>query len=183
MPPDNPKTYLETERLKLRQWSEADKPLMQEMQCDPDWMKNFPFVRTVDESDAQLEKLAREIEEFGFGFFALEDRETSEFVGFTGLHVPDWEPPFGDCVEIGWGIRKAFWGRGLVTEAAIGCLEYARDELGLKEIVSFTTMGNIKSLGVMERIGMERVKGGDFMHPKIDPGSPFALHVLYRVRF
>lgn len=183
MLPQNPTSYLETERLKLRQWCQADKPLMQEMQTDPEWMENFPFTRTHKESDAQLEKLAREIDEKGFGFFALELKESFELVGFTGLHIPGWDPPFGACIEIGWGLRKAWWGQGLVSEAAKCCLEFARDDLGLKEVLSFTTPENIKSIAVMERIGMERVQGGDFMHPKIDPDSPFALHVLYRVRF
>lgn len=183
MLPKNPKTFVETERLICRQWLEADKPLMAEMQCDPGWMEHFPFVRTIEESDKQVEKLAREIDELGFGFFALEDKQTGDFAGFTGLHVPDWDPPFGECIEIGWGLRKDFWGRGLVTEAAKGCLEFAKDKLRLKEVLSFTTTGNTKSIAVMERIGMARVKGGDFLHPKVDPKSPFALHVLYRVRF
>lgn len=177
------KIFLETERLKLRQWCQADKPLMQEMQTDPGWMENFPFVRTPEESDAQVEKLAREIDQKGFGFFALELKESGEFVGFTGLHIPDWEAPFSPCIEIGWGLRKAWWGRGLVTEAGRGCLDFARARLGLKEIFSFTTTNNSKSIAVMERIGMKRVQGGDFMHPDIDPDSPFALHVLYRIRF
>ncbi len=183
MLPKNPKTIIETKRLTLRQYMEADKPLMREMQCDPEWMKNFPFVRTPEESDMQLEKLAREIDEMGFGFFALESKKTGDFVGFCGLHVPDWGPPFGPCVEIGWGLRKAWWGKGLVTEAGKACLEFAKDELGLDEVFSFTTTDNLKSIAVMERIGMHRVKGGDFLHPKVNPDSPFALHVLYRVDF
>lgn len=178
----DPKVYLETKRLFLRQWCEADKPLMREMQTDPGWMVNFPFVRTPEESDQQVEKLAKEIDEMGFSFFAIEDKETGKFTGFTGLHVPDWEAEFTPCIEIGWGLRKAWWGRGLITEAAKGCLDFARDQLELKEILSFTTTGNAKSIAVMERIGMARVTGGDFMHPKIDPASPFALHVLYRIK-
>lgn len=183
MPARPPGIYLETDRLILRQWREADKPLMREMQCDPDWMKNFPFVRTPEESDRQVEKLAKEIDDLGFGFFALELKETAEFVGFAGLHVPGWEAEFNPCVEIGWGLRRAWWGSGLVSEAAKGCLAFAKDSLGLKEILSFTTPGNKKSIAVMERIGLTRVSGGDFMHPRIDPKSPFALHLLYRIKF
>ena len=179
----NPKIFIETERLLLRQWREADKSLMREMQTDPDWMVNFPFVRTDAMSDRQVEKLTKEIDQLGFGFFALELKETAEFVGFTGLHVPGWEADFSPCVEIGWGLRKAWWGRGLVSEAAKGCLDFASEELGLEEVLSFTTSANKKSIAVMERIGLTRVKGGDFMHPKIDPKSPFALHLLYRIKF
>lgn len=181
--PENPKIYIETGRLFIRQYRESDKALMREMQCDPGWMKNFPFTRTPDESDALVEKFAAEVEREGFSFFALEDRETGEFAGYTGLHIPDWGPSFGPCVEIGWGIRNKFSGQGLVTEAAGACLVFARDQLKLPEVYSFTTPKNAKSIAVMERIGMTRVEGGDFMHPRVDPESPFARHVLYRIRF
>lgn len=182
MLPGSPQIFFETEHLLVRAYNEADKPFMREMQCDPEWMKNFPFTRTPEEADALVDKYMAEMEREGFSFFALELKETEEFVGYTGLHVPDWNPPFGECVEIGWGLRKAFWGKGLVIEAGIGCLDFAKG-LGLKEIYSFTTIKNTKSMAVMERIGMSRVKGGDFTHPKIDPESPFARHVLYCVKF
>ncbi len=179
---DNPQIFFETERLRVRAYVEADKAFMREMQCDPDWMKNFPFTRTPEEADGLVDKYMAEIDKEGFSFFALEDKETGEFVGYCGLHVPDWNPPFGECVEIGWGIRKKFMGFGLVSEAAKGCFDFAKS-LGLKEIYSFTTAGNASSIAVMERTGMARVKGGDFLHPKIDPESPFALHVLYKISF
>lgn len=173
-------TFFTTDRLIARAYSEADKVFMREMQCDPDWMKNFPFTRTPEQADALVERFNAEIEREGFTFFALEMKDTGEFAGYTGLHVPDWETPFGPCVEIGWGIRKKFMGQGFVTEAGIACFEFARG-LGLKEIYSFTTTGNKKSMAVMERIGMSKVEGGDFMHPSIDPESPFAKHVLFRI--
>jgi RimJ/RimL family protein N-acetyltransferase len=48
-------------------------------------------------------------------------------------------------------------------------------------LVSFTTVGNLRSRKVMERIGMQRDPEGDFLHPKIDPNHILAKHVLYRI--
>lgn len=176
----SPKIFIKTDRLLVRSYKDADKAFMREMQCDPDWMKHFSITRTPEAADALIDKFNAEILREGFSFWALEMREGGEFAGYTGLHVPDWNPDFGPCVEIGWGIRKKFMGQGLVTEAARASLDFAKS-IGLKEVYSFTTLGNKKSMAVMERIGMTRVKGGDFMHPRVDPKSPFARHVLYRI--
>jgi RimJ/RimL family protein N-acetyltransferase len=60
-------------------------------------------------------------------------------------------------------------------------MDYARDILKLKEIVSFTTVKNIRSRNVMEKIGMKYEK--DFLHPLIKDDSPLKKHVLYRKMF
>lgn len=55
------------------------------------------------------------------------------------------------------------------------------DTLGLDEVVSFTSTGNVRSRRVMERIGMARDEAGDFDHPMLPVGHPLRRHVLYRV--
>ena len=65
------------------------------------------------------------MERHGFGFFAVELRDTGELIGMVGLsHVP-FEAHFTPCVEIGWRIAAAHWNRGLATEGARECLRYA----------------------------------------------------------
>ena len=56
-----------------------------------------------------------------------------------------------DCVEIGWRLRKEFWGKGYATEAARKWLDIGFGEYDLKEIISFTAQQNIKSQEVMKR--------------------------------
>jgi RimJ/RimL family protein N-acetyltransferase len=83
-------------------------------------------------------------------------------------------------VEIGWRLHPDFWGHGYATEAAAASLRFGFDEVGLNEIVAFTTTLNTRSQAVMARIGMRRDVAGDFDHPSVPVDSPLRRHVLYR---
>lgn len=91
------------------------------------------------------------------------------------------EVPFSPAVEIGWRLGSEYWGKGLATEGAKAVLNYGFKKCGLKEIVSFTVPANVRSIRVMEKIGMKRDLAGDFHHPKLPKDHPLSLHVLYRV--
>ena len=85
-------------------------------------------------------------------------------------------------VEIGWRLARRFWGRGLAHEAAQVVLDFAFNELKLRDVVSFTTIHNMRSRGLMERLGMRRDPAEDFVHPSLPSDHPLAPHVLYRVQ-
>jgi ribosomal-protein-alanine N-acetyltransferase len=85
------------------------------------------------------------------------------------------------AVEIGWRLARAAWGNGYATEAARAALSFGFGEIGLAEVVSFTTPANRRSRVVMERIGMSHDPGDDFEHPGLPPGHPQRPHVLYRL--
>ena len=72
------------------------------------------------------------------------------------------------ATEIGWRFAREAWGHGYATEAARAVLERAFSELGLPEVVSFTTVANVRSRAVMERLGMTRDPAEDFDHPSIE---------------
>ncbi len=59
-------------------------------------------------------------------------------------------------------------------------LRHGFEELGLDEVVSFTAVGNERSIAVMRRIGMRR--STEFDHPRVPPGHALRRHVLYRLR-
>ena len=98
------------------------------------------------------------------------------------IEVPSFEAAFTPCVEIGWRLAAEVWGRGLATEGARAVVEYAFTDLGLEELVSFTTVGNMRSRRVMEKLGMTRDADDDFDHPRLPEGHPLRRHVLYRLR-
>ena len=60
-------------------------------------------------------------------------------------------------------------------------LAFAFEELGLHEVVSFTTVGNERSRRVMERLGLSHDPEDDVDHPRLAPDSPHRRHVLYRI--
>jgi RimJ/RimL family protein N-acetyltransferase len=57
-------------------------------------------------------------------------------------------------LEIGWALRREFWGRGYAAEIGRAGLAFAFDVLGVQAVVSCTVRHNVRSRAVMERIGM-----------------------------
>ncbi len=170
----------ETERLRLRQWREADREPFAALNADPKVMEYFPALISREASDASIDAWQSQFAERGWSNWAVELLETGEFAGFVGLTIPRRVLPFSPCVEIGWRLGRAYWGRGFATEAAVDALRVGFEQIGLSEIVSFTAVSNSKSRAVMERIGMCNANE-DFEHPGIPEGSPLRLHCLYRL--
>lgn len=170
----------ETERLRLRQWIAADREPFAALNADPKVMEFFPAPIERAASDAMADRCNSLIAERGWGFWATESKETNQFIGFVGLHIPIPELPFSPCVEIGWRLAYPYWGKGFATEAARGALQIGFELLSLSEIVSFATLYNFRSRAVMERLGMCETTE-IFEHPHVPVGSPLRKHCLYRL--
>jgi ribosomal-protein-alanine N-acetyltransferase len=172
---------IRTERLVLRRWLQRDRGPFAAMNADPEVMAHFPAPLSREKSDALVDRIEAGFEEHGFGLWALEARSTGAFIGFTGLAVPSFEAAFTPAVEIGWRLQRSAWGQGYATEAARAALAVAFDQIGLREVVSFTSTANDQSQAVMRRLGMTHDPADDFDHPRVPPGSPLRRHVLYRL--
>ncbi|MEW9528193.1 GNAT family N-acetyltransferase [Microbispora sp. NPDC049125] len=172
-------TEIATERLVLRRWRHGDRQPFAALNADPAVMEHFPSTLSRAESDALAGRIEAAFAERGFGLWAVE--AGGAFIGFTGLNVPRFTAHFTPCVEIGWRLARPAWGHGYATEAARAALAYGFGELGLAEIVSFTSVTNVRSQAVMRRIGMTRDPQDDFDHPALDEDSPLRRHVLYRI--
>ncbi len=176
----NIKNELATSRLILRQWKDSDLPIFAEMNSSEKVMKYFPKLLSEMESNAFASRLVDLIEKRGWGLWAVELKESSEFIGYTGLHDIAVELSFSPAVEIGWRLSDKYWGKGYATEAAKKVLCFAFNEIGLDEILSITSVINYPSRAVMERINMtDSVK--NFFHPSIPDDSPLKEHVLYKI--
>lgn len=171
---------LRTERLVLREWRESDRDPWAALNADPVVMEHFPATLDRAAADAAFDRFASRLAERGWGLWAVE--HAGEFLGFTGLNPVGFEAAFAPATEIGWRLRREAWGHGYATEAARAVVAYAFDDLRLDELVSFTTVGNLRSRAVMERLGMTRDVDGDFEHPSVPEGSPQRPHVLYRLQ-
>jgi len=169
---------LQTDRLRLRQWALEDREPFARLNADARVMRHFPRPLTRKESDALANRIECRIRERGWGFWAVETKALGQFVGFVGLEVPIHDFPFSPCVEVGWRLAFEYWSHGYATEAALAALRVAFNELGLQEIVSFTSLSNVRSRAVMQRIGMH--ESGTFDHPALPPDHPLRPHVLYR---
>jgi RimJ/RimL family protein N-acetyltransferase len=173
---------IETPRLVLRPWRDADREPFYRITSDPRVMEFFPAILTREQSDALVDKCIAHFKAHGFTYFAAELRETGELAGFIGMANVPFEAHFTPCVEIGWRLGFEFWNRGLATEGARAALRFGFERLGLDEIVAFTVPLNVRSRRVMEKLGMTHNPADDFDHPRIAEGHPLRRHLLYRAR-
>jgi RimJ/RimL family protein N-acetyltransferase len=87
----------------------------------------------------------------GYGQFAVIERASDEFVGRIGPWLPeDWPG-----LELGWLLTRRSWGKGYATEAAAVCLDYIFSELNQPQVISLIRPGNVRSIRVAERLGMQ----------------------------
>lgn len=175
-------SYLETHRLRLRQWQVTDLSGLRALCTDAKVMEFFPAPLQEREILAFYQRHQAAIGERGFGFWAVERKDCGEFIGFVGLNAPRFDAHFVPCLEIGWRLLPDAWGQGFATEAANACLQFGFDRLGADEIVSFTARVNKRSQAVMQRIGMQTSDANDFEHPLVAVGDRLRPHVLYRKR-
>lgn len=170
---------LETTRLRLRGWQETDLIPFIEMNKDEDVMRYFPKTLSADETLAFYQTIQAEFDEYGYGLYAVEEKETRDFIGFIGFHHATFDASFTPCIEIGWRLKKEAWGKGYATEGAKACLQHGFEKLGFTDIYSFTAIINTPSIQVMKKIDMKQVQ--TFNHPKVNELSPLRKHILYQL--
>src|SRR5436189_5381092 len=98
----SPGPELRTERLLLRRWRAADREPFARLNADPEVMRHFVAPLSRAESDDLVDRLERELDERGYGVWAVEVAGGEPFVGFVGLHLAAFEAPFTPAVEVGW---------------------------------------------------------------------------------
>ncbi|MFN7399000.1 MAG: GNAT family N-acetyltransferase [Sandaracinobacter sp.] len=170
----------ETERLILRPFRETDRDPWAVMNADPEVMRHFPAALSRDEADAVIERVNGKIAESGVGFWALERKSDSEFIGFAGLKCISHEnlPIFGQW-EVGWRLARHAWGQGYATEAGAFALDHGFRVMGLPRILAYTARNNTPSERVMQKLGMVRAEEMDFEHPAVPEGHPVRPHIVY----
>jgi RimJ/RimL family protein N-acetyltransferase len=151
------------------------------MNADPRVMEFMPGCLEAPESDRLVDRIGRHFAVYGFGLYAVELRADHTFAGYIGLSVPDFDAPFMPAIEIGWRLAFEHWGKGFATEGAREVIRHAFETLGLKELVSFTAPSNLRSIRVMQKLGMTHEAIDDFEHPNLNPGHRLRPHVLYRL--
>lgn len=172
---------LPTERLILRRWRDADRPLLAAIHADPLVMATLGPPMSRAQSDTTIERIEQGFAERGYGWWCVEVVGGPVCIGWVGLGHPEFEASFTPCTEIGWRIASGEWGKGYAVEAARTVLQHAFGRLGLDEVVAFTAAINTKSRRVMEKLDMVHDLFADFDHPRLEPGDPLRPHALYRI--
>lgn len=140
---------LETERLRLRGFREDDLEPFAEF-CASEAMTRF--IGGTSDRPGSWRRIAMYLGHWalrGFGHWAIEDKASGRFVGYTGLWNPEgWPEP-----EVIWGLVENAHGRGYATEAARRVRDYAYHDLGWRTAVSFIAAENLPSQRVAQRLG------------------------------
>ncbi|MEM7671708.1 MAG: GNAT family N-acetyltransferase [Verrucomicrobiota bacterium] len=164
---------------RIRDWAGRDFPAFAEINAEVEVMRYLLGPLDMEAARALFEKIQNKNSENGWGIWAVE--VDGDLAGFTGLNRPNFITHFTPCVEIAWRFRKAFWRQSIAYAAAQSVLDYGFQQLGLEEIVAFTTESNHRSRRLMERLDMSYQAKDDFPHPGLEAGHPLSPHVLYRI--
>src|SRR3954467_15489222 len=106
-------TYIiSTPRLGLRRWIHSDIDPFTAMNKDAEVMRYYPGTLTDKETLEMVNRINTHFDKHKFGLFAVENKLTNQFIGYTGFAVPSFESFFTPCIEIGWRFQRAAWGQG-----------------------------------------------------------------------
>lgn len=159
---------IETQRLELRQWTQGDYEPFALYYSDE---ANAKYVGGQKDAEQAWRHLALQAGHWalkGFGYWAVDEKSTGQFVGCVGL----WQSPGWPELELGYWLVREHQGKGYALEACQRSIEFARRELRSKSLVSYIDPSNSSSIRLAERLGA-RYDG------TIELAS-FGIHCVYR---
>ncbi|SFL34954.1 Protein N-acetyltransferase, RimJ/RimL family [Gracilibacillus orientalis] len=147
---------IETERLYLRELVFDDTERLSKVLTDPESMQYYPKPLNVKEVERWIQWNIDNYKKYNHGLWAVVLKNEEIFIGDCGItmQIIDEET----VPEIGFHIIKDHWNKGYATEAAIACKEHAFKVLNYPKVFSYTTIKNIPSQKVAEKIGMQKYK-------------------------
>jgi len=144
---------IETERLLLRRWRDADVAPNTEMLADP---ASARFITSDGKAVTDefvgwrnAAVMAGHWALHGFGLFVVEEKQTGRYVGRVGPWFPAGWPGF----EVGWGIARNFRGKGYAVEAASASIDWTFACFEIDKIVHPIRPENVASQKVAQRLG------------------------------
>lgn len=145
---------LETERLFLREMTDADYESLYSVLADYDIMQHYPHVFDEKRVRGWITKNQERYRVFGFGLWAVILKETGEMIGDCGITMQNINGFIRP--EIGYHINKDFQRRGFATEAAKKCRNWAFENTTFRIIYSYMKIKNTASANVAKAIGMRK---------------------------
>ncbi len=153
---------LTTPRVALREFTEADDENLFELDGDPEVMRyltgGVPSTREyVRGAIGRIE--AMRVKYGGrFGFWAATLRESNAFMGWFHFRPAKNDPENLRRIELGYRMKRAFWGKGLATEVSMALIEKGFAELGVEEVFAVALKQNLASQRVMQKCGLKFVR-------------------------
>lgn len=141
---------IETERLLFRKFTLDDLDLLYKFRSDENITQYLGGIASREDVEARLRWYIGCYDKCGFGYCLMSGRENGEPIGWAGLQ------PLEDTglIEVGYGMEKEYWGRGLGTEACRGWLGFGFNTAGLSDISAIAIPENKASRRIMEKSGL-----------------------------
>ncbi|WP_282074064.1 GNAT family N-acetyltransferase [Polaribacter atrinae] len=157
------KFHLETERLILRELRITDLEGIFELDSNPEVHKYLgkKTIKTKEEAKKMIEFILKQYKENGIGRFAVIEKSTGNFIGWSGLKLNKGTKEslngFQDFIDIGYRFIPRYWKKGYALESAIACLEYGFKTMNLDIIYGAAETENIGSNKILQKIGLQFV--------------------------
>ena len=154
------KIRIETERLIIRDIEEFDAKGIFDLDSDPqvhEYLGKKP-IKTIKEAEEAVNYIRRQYMDHGIGRWAIIDKKTNDFIGWTGLKYEQKLRKNQSYFDIGYRLKRKYWGKGIATETAMECLAYGFSNLNLNEICAAADVNNIASNKVLRKIGLRFIE-------------------------
>ena len=161
---DSMKIFVETERLILREILPSDDKGMFALDSDKDvhkYLGNKP-IETIEQARQIVDFVRQQYIDNGIGRWAIIDKVTNEFMGWTGLKlVKESTNNHINYYDLGYRLIKKYWGQGYATETAKASIDYGFNNLNLTKIFGTADINNIASRKVLEKAGLKYIETFD----------------------
>ena len=158
------KIFIKTERVILREILPTDENGLLDLDRNPKvhtYLGNNP-VDNIYQIREVIKKIRQQYIDNGIGRWAIINKETNDFIGWTGLKfVTETTNNHINFYDLGYRLIEKYWGKGIATETTKAILNYAFEKLKLTEIYSMCDLGNVGSKNVLEKTGLKFIETFD----------------------
>ncbi|MGH1388142.1 GNAT family N-acetyltransferase [Kordia sp.] len=151
------KIHIETDRLIIRDIEAYDVEGILALDSDPEvheFLGKKP-IKTIEEAKEIIDYIRGQYVKNGIGRWAIIDKETNDFIGWTGLKYEEEVRKEFNYYDLGYRLRRKYWGKGIASETAIASLAYGFEKLDLKEIGGAADVNHSASNKILQKIGMK----------------------------
>lgn len=151
------KIHVETDRLLLRDIEYSDIESIFALDSDPEvhrYLGNQP-IKTLAQAEASIDYIRQQYEDNGIGRWAVIDKVTNEFMGWSGLKYETVLREEFNYYDLGYRLRREYWGRGVATESALASLRYGFTQMQLDEICAAADIENLASNHILQKVGLQ----------------------------
>ncbi|WP_036486159.1 GNAT family N-acetyltransferase [Myxosarcina sp. GI1] len=148
---------IETPRLILRYFTPDDTDALTAILSDPKVMQySISGTKTRSQTQEFIAWILSSYQKYGFGLYAVTEKETKQLIGYCGLLV--WYFEEITEIELGYRLATAYWNKGLATEAATAVRNYAWQQLKLNRLICLIQPENLRSIRVANKLAMKPEK-------------------------